>query len=137
MPATSKPTDQPTGRIITDEKSLETLFRAHFNALLAEGSDAGVDLPPWYDGSWGDGSGQPPELCADGEDNDCDGGVDEDGSVEVWSGLKIPQPAQDGGRGGVARPPRPAPSPHATQPLLATRRPLAPRPTPARPCPLR
>jgi ferric-dicitrate binding protein FerR (iron transport regulator) len=42
MPATSKPTDQPTGRIITDEKSLETLFRAHFAALLA---DAKAKLP--------------------------------------------------------------------------------------------
>ena len=36
MPVTSQPTDQPTGRIITDEQSLERLFRAHFNALLVE-----------------------------------------------------------------------------------------------------
>ena len=36
MPVTSQPTDQPTGRLITDEQSLERLFRAHFNALLVE-----------------------------------------------------------------------------------------------------
>ena len=36
MPATSQPTDQPSGQVIKDEGSLEKLFRAHYPALLTE-----------------------------------------------------------------------------------------------------
>ena len=42
MPATSQPTDQPYGRLITDEQALERLFRAQFSALLV---DARAHLP--------------------------------------------------------------------------------------------
>jgi ferric-dicitrate binding protein FerR (iron transport regulator) len=36
MPATSQPTDQPTGQLITDEKTLERLFRAKYAKLLVD-----------------------------------------------------------------------------------------------------
>ena len=36
MPATSQPTDQPTGQLITDEKALEKLFRANYSKLVAD-----------------------------------------------------------------------------------------------------
>lgn len=42
MPATSQPTDQPSGQIIKDESALESLFRAQYTALLA---DAKAKLP--------------------------------------------------------------------------------------------
>jgi ferric-dicitrate binding protein FerR (iron transport regulator) len=36
MPATSQPTDQPAGQLITDEKALERLFRSHYAKLLVD-----------------------------------------------------------------------------------------------------
>src|SRR5213083_2179407 len=36
MPATTQPTDQPTGQLITDEKTLERLFRAKYSKLVAD-----------------------------------------------------------------------------------------------------
>src|SRR5204862_2217170 len=36
MPATSQPTDQPTGQLITDEKTLERLFRAKYSRLVVD-----------------------------------------------------------------------------------------------------
>jgi ferric-dicitrate binding protein FerR (iron transport regulator) len=50
MPVTPPPTDQPTGQLITDEKSLERLFRDHYTRLLADaksrlGSDAAPAAP--------------------------------------------------------------------------------------------
>jgi len=36
MPATSQPTDQPTGQLITDEKTLERLFRAKYAKLVVD-----------------------------------------------------------------------------------------------------
>lgn len=49
MPATSQPTDQPTGQLITDEKTLERLFREHYSRLVADAKrrlgDAAVAAP--------------------------------------------------------------------------------------------
>lgn len=36
MPVTSQPTDQPSGQLITDEKVLEQLFRAHYARWIAD-----------------------------------------------------------------------------------------------------
>ena len=49
MPATTQPTDQPTGQLITDEKTLERLFRAKYSKLVADAKgrlgDAGSAAP--------------------------------------------------------------------------------------------
>jgi ferric-dicitrate binding protein FerR (iron transport regulator) len=42
MPATSQPTDQPTGKVLPDENALERLFRAQYASMLA---DAKSKLP--------------------------------------------------------------------------------------------
>lgn len=36
MPVTSQPTDQPTGQLITDEKTLERLFRSNYDKWVAD-----------------------------------------------------------------------------------------------------
>ncbi|MEX2152514.1 MAG: FecR domain-containing protein [Gemmatimonadaceae bacterium] len=50
MPVTSQPTDQPYGQLITDEKALEKLFRAHYARLIVDaksrlGEDAATAAP--------------------------------------------------------------------------------------------
>src|SRR2546421_7089306 len=50
MPTTSQPTDQPYGQLITDEKSLEKIFRAHYDKWVADaqrrlGPDAASAAP--------------------------------------------------------------------------------------------
>jgi ferric-dicitrate binding protein FerR (iron transport regulator) len=53
MPATSQPTDQPTGQLITDEKALERLFRAKYPKLLVEAK-----------GRLGDAAGSAPRVVS-------------------------------------------------------------------------
>jgi ferric-dicitrate binding protein FerR (iron transport regulator) len=50
MPATSQPTDQPYGQLITDKQALEKIFRAHYARLVVDakgrlGADAAANAP--------------------------------------------------------------------------------------------
>jgi ferric-dicitrate binding protein FerR (iron transport regulator) len=53
MPVTSQPTDQPYGQVITDEKTLERLFREKYPRLLADAK-----------GRLGDASGSAPRVVS-------------------------------------------------------------------------